>query len=281
MQLHSPKVVRDLLSEFGLAPLKKLGQNFLLDEHIVERIAQAGVDEGGNCLEIGPGLGTLTRALSRRARKVVAVEIDSGMVRVLEKTLAQCDNVEVVHADFLKVDLAELAQRCFGGQPYSVVGNLPYYITSKCILKVLEEGGDQVQSLTVMMQKEVAQRLASPPGNKLYGAITASVAYYGQPQELFGVSHHCFYPAPDVESAVVQILPSPMQGVERAGYARVVRALFAKRRKTVLNNLKSGLGLSSEAAKEVLRRSGIPENERAEQLSKDQFAILAQNINEI
>ena len=174
-ELYSPKVISELLKKYQLAPLKKLGQNFLRDENIVSKIAEAAVQPGENALEIGPGLGVLTQALARRAKKVVAVEIDKGMVQVLSQTLEGLENTHVLWQDFLKADLQQIAQEHFGGEPFAVVGNLPYYITSKCLLAVLEAQAP-VLRFTAMVQKEVAERLMAGPGDANYGAITASVA---------------------------------------------------------------------------------------------------------
>lgn len=272
--LYSPKTVAALLERHALAPLKKLGQNFLCDEHVVNAIAEAAVLPGENVVEIGSGLGVLTYALARRARRVLAIELDAGMVRALEETLADAQNVAVLPKDVLKVDFAELSQTYFNGQPFAVAGNLPYYITAKCLLHVLESGAP-VTRYTAMVQREVADRLAAAPGSKVYGALTASVAYFGGARMLFPVSAGCFVPRPDVESAVIQICPDRGMDADRAAYARVVRALFSMRRKTVLNNLKASLGLSAALALSALERAGVDPGARAEQLSPQMFAALA------
>ena len=165
--IYSPAELSALLKQHGIAPLKSLGQNFLIDQNVVEKIAQAAVEPGGNVLEVGPGPGALTLQLARRAGKVVAIEIDRGMLGVLEESLAGYEQVQVLHADFLKVDLEEISRTYFGGQPFSVAGNLPYYITAKCILKVLESPV-QAQRFTAMVQQEVAERLVAQPGDKNY-----------------------------------------------------------------------------------------------------------------
>ena len=175
MNIYSRSGVREILERQNIAPLKRLGQNFLIDENIVKKIADHAV-YCDNVLEIGPGLGALTLALSKRAKRVIAVELDPGMVRALQETLADAQNVTVINADILKTDINTL----FGGQPFCAAGNLPYYITAKCILKVLESDAP-VKRFTAMVQKEVAERLGSEPGDKEYGAITASVRYYGRP----------------------------------------------------------------------------------------------------
>ena len=190
------------------------------------------------------------------------------------ETLAEYGNVQVLHQDILKTDLAAVGREIFGGKPFCVVGNLPYYITSKCLLHVMESGAP-VERFTAMVQKEVADRLAAREGEKEYGALSASLAYYGRTEKLFGVSRGCFLPEPDVDSAVIQLRPQICFPVERAAYARVVRGLFSMRRKTVLNNLKSALGLRGEQAQAALAAAGISPAARAETLSPEDFARLA------
>lgn len=276
-ELYSPKVISELLKKYQLAPLKKLGQNFLRDENIVSKIAEAAVRPGENALEIGPGLGVLTQALARRAKKVVAVEIDKGMVQVLSQTLDGLGNTQVLWQDFLKADLQEIAREHFGGEPFAVVGNLPYYITSKCLLAVLEAQAP-VLRFTAMVQKEVAERLMAGPGDANYGAITASVAYYGRARQLFTVSRNCFLPAPDVDSAVIGIEPKAQFGVPREDYTKIVRGLFAQRRKTLQNNMKNSLQMKNDEIQLALEKTEIPANSRAENLSPQDFAKLAEII---
>lgn len=276
-ELYSPKVISELLKKYQLAPLKKLGQNFLRDENIVSKIAEAAVRPGENALEIGPGLGVLTQALARRAKKVVAVEIDKGMVQVLSQTLDGLGNTQVLWQDFLKADLQEIAREHFGGEPFAVVGNLPYYITSKCLLAVLEAQAP-VLRFTAMVQKEVAERLMAGPGDANYGAITASVAYYGRVQQLFTVSRNCFLPAPDVDSAVIGIEPKAQFDVPREDYTKIVRGLFAQRRKTLQNNMKNSLQMKNDEIQLALEKAEIPANSRAENLSPQDFAKLAEII---
>ena len=274
MSLYSPKAVTDILGRHSMAPLKKLGQNFLIDENIVNKIAEAASD-GGNVLEIGPGMGALTRALAKCSKKVVAVEIDAGMLRVHEETLADLDNVTVLHGDILKTDIKAIGEEYFGGEPFCVAGNLPYYITAKCILQVLDSGAP-VKRFTAMVQREVADRLASQSGDSDYGALTASVAYYGAMEFLFPVSAGCFYPRPEVESAVVRIMPEAQFEINREDYTKAVRVLFAMRRKTVQNNLKNGIGVNATKAGELLEQAGIDPMQRAEELTPQQFAKLAE-----
>lgn len=273
-QLSSPKKIKETLEQFGLSPLKKLGQNFLKDANVTRRIAEAAVLPGEDVLEIGPGLGALTDVLAERAGRVVAVEIDSGMTRALSHTLAHRNNVTVLHADILKTDIKKVAEEYFSGS-FAVAGNLPYYITSKCLFAVLESGAP-VTRFTAMVQKEVAERLAAKAGDKDYGALTASIAYYGAVQKILNVPAGCFLPEPDVDSAVIQFTPSKTMDVERKIYARTVKALFAMRRKTVQNNLKAMLG--AEEASAALELAGIDPKARAETLSPEIIARLAEII---
>ncbi len=271
--LYSKKVISEILSELNIAPLKKFGQNFLCDENVVNKIADSAVD-GDYVIEIGPGLGVLTDALSRRAKKVVAIEIDGGMVRALEKTLADRDNVTVINVDVLKTDLRAIALEHFGTDEFCVAGNLPYYITAKCLLHVLESGA-KVRRYTAMVQREVAQRLASKEGEENYGALTASVAYFGGAREIMKVSAECFLPKPDVESSVIQIIPERVFEIDREKYVNTVRGLFAMRRKTLANNMKSSFKISGDASKRIFEEAGIDPLRRAETLSPAEFVKLA------
>lgn len=277
--LCSPRTVNELLKKRDLAPLKKWGQNFLIDQNIVEKIADAAAGKSGNVLEIGPGLGALTNALATRYKKVVAVEIDPGMVDTLSETLADRENVTTLQGDILKTDIKSLGETYFGGEGFAVAGNLPYYITSKCMLRVLESGA-LVESFTAMVQKEVAERLASGPGEENYGAITASVAYYGGAELLFAVKRECFLPRPEVDSAVVKITPSRSFQVDRLAYSKVVRGLFAMRRKTLTNNMKASFNVRGEAAEAVLADCGLAGNMRAEEVSPEKFVILTKKLIE-
>ncbi|MBQ4061599.1 MAG: 16S rRNA (adenine(1518)-N(6)/adenine(1519)-N(6))-dimethyltransferase RsmA [Christensenellaceae bacterium] len=274
--IYSQKAVMSILDRHSVAPLKKLGQNFLIDENVVEKIAEAAV-VCENVIEIGPGMGALTRKLAKKAKKLVAVELDSGMVKVLEETLSEFDNVTVLNADVLKTDFKMIADEYFNGEPFSVAGNLPYYITAKCILHVLDCKA-KVLRFTAMVQREVADRLAASPGGKDYGALTASVRYFGGFDKLFNVSANCFYPKPDVESAIVSIEPKKAFEVDRENYSKTVRILFAMRRKTLLNNLKTGLAIPSKKAQELLEEAGLDPMARAETLSPEDFAGLTEII---
>lgn len=279
MNITSPREIAQLLSENGLSPLKKFGQNFLCDENIVQKIADSmRLAPGDFVLEVGTGLGALTRALCTRAKKVVSIEIDRGLLALHERTLAGLSNVTVLEGDILKCDLRSLCGQYFGGAPFHVCGNLPYYITSKILMHVLENGAP-VRSVTAMVQKEVAERLSARPGDTDYGALTASCLYFAQPETLFTVSHSCFYPAPDVDSAIIRMeLSHPACDVPRAEYAAVVRAAFSMRRKTIYNNLKP---LAKGDAKSILESCKIDPNARAQELSPAQFCEIAKLIFQI
>lgn len=272
MQVTSPNAVKELLSRNGLNPLKKFGQNFLIDQNIVNKIAEAASPENSSVLEIGPGLGALTNALCLREKKVVAVEIDRGLVRLAEETQSEHKNLTVIEEDFLNINLEELAGKYFGGSFY-VCGNLPYYITAPIIMKVLESK-TPVLALTAMVQKEVAERLSAKPGQTDYGIITATVDYFGGAQTLFTVSKNCFYPAPKVDSAVIKINvdKSKDKEVPFGEYGKVVKAAFAMRRKTILNNLKAIFGNN---ALRVLTECNINPAARAQDLSCSEFINIA------
>ncbi len=275
MNLASPKIVKEILLKYGLSPLKKFGQNFLCDENVVNKIAQT-VQIGANVLEIGPGIGTLSKALSMRAKKVVCVEIDKGMVEVLKETLSTCPNITVINEDILKTDLAKLQKEHFNGEDFCVCANLPYYITSKIIFKLLE-GDVCVTSICAMVQSEVAQRLTSNPGDANYGAITVSCRYYTVPKLLFYVSKNCFYPMPEVKSGVVYMdISKNIFDVERKIYTKVIKTAFSMRRKTIYNNLLQIM--AKEEVSKLLEVCNIEQRTRAEALSEKDFYNLAKNL---
>lgn len=276
MNITSPREIVQLLKQNQLSPLKKFGQNFLCDENIVQKIADSIPMTDGDCVfEIGTGLGALTRALSTRAKKVVSVEIDKGLLALHSKILEGYENVTVIEGDILTLNLNELCQTYFGGKPFHVCGNLPYYITSKILMQVLESPAP-ILSITAMVQKEVAERLSAQPGDTNYGALTASCLYYTKPTTLFTVSHHCFYPAPDVDSAIIQMeLSQPSCNVSREHYTAVVRAAFSMRRKTIFNNLKQ---LCGDNAKSILESCKIDPKTRAQELTPDDFCEIAKTI---
>jgi len=266
----SPTVLKALMDTYHVSPLKRFGQNFLIDGNIADNIARSSAPEGACVLEIGPGMGALTGRLLERARIVAAYEIDAGLSLALRDMFKDEPHFHLFHEDFLKADLMGGIGALAEGGAVHVAANLPYYITSSCLMKLLESPL-HIASITVMVQKEVAERLCAKPGGRDYGAITAAVGFFSQPKLLFHVSAGCFYPRPDVESAVVQLIVNREAGKDADAYLRTVKGLFAMRRKTVKSNLRQSFGLSSEQAGEVLEKACIDENARAEMLSVSQF----------
>jgi 16S rRNA (adenine1518-N6/adenine1519-N6)-dimethyltransferase len=274
--VSSPAAVRALLKDRGLSPNKQLGQNFLCDANIIKRIADAaGVNKADAVLEIGPGLGALTRELCDRADRVVAVEIDSGLAEVLKETLSDKKNATVIHGDFLKCDLAELHD-VLGGGPFRVAANLPYYITTAIIMRLLESGLP-VLSMSFLIQKEVAERMAAAPKTKSYGSLSIAVQYYTDVSVVLNVPRGCFLPSPGVDSVVVRLnkRPPKVDVPSEEDFFRITRAAFAMRRKTLANNLSVGLGISKERAEALIKAANLPENVRGEELSLEQFAQIA------
>ncbi len=269
--MTSPTVLKALMEKYGVSPLKRFGQNFLIDGNIADNIARAAVPEGACALEIGPGMGALTSRLLDRAQVVAAYEIDSGLSGALRDMFAEEPRFHLFHQDFLKADLEnDIGALCQNNDIY-VAANLPYYITSPCIMKLVESKLNIV-SITVMVQKEVAERLCAKPGGKDYGAITAAVSFFAQPKLLFNVSAGCFYPKPDVASSVVQLsVNRGRESGDAEAYLKTVKGLFAMRRKTVRSNLRQSFGISAELAQQVLQQTEIDENARAEMLSVNQF----------
>lgn len=276
--LSNISVIRDVLSRHGFSFSKGLGQNFLINPTVCPRMAEMGnAQPGWGMIEIGAGVGVLTAELASRADKVVCIEIDSRLLPILDETLAEFDNIKIVNQDVLKVDLHQLIAEEFPNMPVAVCANLPYYITSPIIMNLLESRLP-ISSLTVMVQKEAAQRICALPGSREVGAVSIAVRYYCEPQVLFQVSRGSFMPAPDVDSTVIRldIRKEPAVQVEKEeNFFRVVKAAFSQRRKTLANTLSSGLGISKAQATELLDRAGVASNLRAEQLSMQQFADIA------
>ena len=276
--LWRPATIKEVLGRHGFRFSKALGQNFLIDPRVCPRMAaESGAAECAGAIEVGPGLGVLTYELAQVAKKVVAIELDQRLFPVLGETLADCPNVELVQGDVLKLDLHALIQEKFGGQEVCVCANLPYYITSPVIMGLLE-GGLPLRSITVMVQKEAAERICAQPGQRACGAVSVSVHYHSQPQVLFGVSRGSFLPPPNVDSAVIRLdlrRELPVQVADEGWFFRVSRAAFAQRRKTAANSISASLSLPKAQVEEALGAAGIPANARAEQLSLEQFAALA------
>ena len=281
--LIEPAQTTALMKELGLDAKKRFGQNFLIDARVLDKIIQgAEITKDDTVLEIGPGVGTMTQALSRAAGKVIAVEIDKDLIPVLEKTLAGCENVTVVNADIMDVDLCEIAARA--GRPIKVVANLPYYITTPILMKLLEEKVP-IESITVMVQKEVAERMQAAPGGKDYGALSLAVQYYCEAEVIAKVPSNCFIPRPGVDSAVIKLTlrsdPQKNAGEEDTEHMfRLIRQSFSQRRKTLSNTLRAdaSLGISREAVEAALSEMGLPADIRGERLSLKQFAALSNRL---
>lgn len=278
MDLCNPTVIRRLMEEAGIHFRKEFGQNFLINRCIPEQIAEECTDDTHSMiLEVGPGVGCLTAELSARYDRVVAVEIDRGLIPLLERTLADCDNVTVLNQDILKTDLLDLTERYADGRPVAVCANLPYYITTP-ILMYLLESGISFTSITVMVQNEVAARLTAAPGSRDYGAITAILGYYGSVRRLFRVPASSFLPAPKVDSAVVRLdlFPDkPIRPRDEERFRRIIKAAFEMRRKTLVNALSAALPVTKEAIGEALTAMGLPADIRGERLSTAEFAKLS------
>lgn len=277
-------VIKDILNRYGFNFSKSLGQNFLINPSVCPRMAQeCGAAEGTGVIEVGPGIGVLTYELASLADKVVAIELDKRLLPVLDETLSEFDNVKVINDDILKVDIRGIIEKEFGVMPVSVCANLPYYITSPVIMRLLEEKLP-ITSLTVMVQKEAAERICAMPGTRAAGAVSIAVRYYAEPHMLFKVSSGSFMPAPKVDSAVIKldIRKMPEVKVENEKlFFRVVKAAFAQRRKTIHNSLCSGLSISKDSISKVLIQSGVALNARAEQITMQQFADITNLISRI
>ena len=266
--------IRDVLKKHGFTFKKSLGQNFLTDENLLDSIAEAaGIGKSDTVVEIGCGAGTLTRALSKRAGRVYAYEIDRDLRPVLAETLAGCENTEVIFRDFSKENLGELYREI--GE-YTVVANLPYYVTTPIVTRLLEEGAG-VRGVCVMVQQEVAERFAAKEDTPEYGAITAAIALRGTAKIVKKVERNMFYPAPNVDSAVVKIdfTENALPVKDKDMYRKTVRCAFLNRRKTLENNLMKSFSLSRETAAEILNRAGVEEKARGETLSPKRLAALS------
>ncbi len=283
-RLYSPAVVKEIIEKHGFRFSKSLGQNFLIDGNIIDRIIEgAGIRDDDGVIEVGPGIGTLTQKLCESAGKVVAIELDNNLLPILEETLGSYSNVEIVHGDVLKVNLNQLIEEKFDGKKVKVVANLPYYITTPIIMKLLEEKL-KIDKIVVMVQKEVALRMKAKPGNKDYGALSIAVQYYSKPEIIVDVPKNVFMPKPNVDSAVIMldIYDEPVIKVrDEKLFFNVVKAAFGKRRKTLLNALAGGIALKKEEIEKVLERSQIDPVRRGETLSITEFARIADEIYEV
>ena len=279
MALTDLSVIRDLCARYDFSLSKGFGQNFIINPGVCPRIAEAsGIGPGWGALEIGPGIGVLTEQLAERADKVVSVEVDTRLQPLLAETMADHPNFKLVLGDVLKVDLAALLKAEFPGMPVAVCANLPYYITSPILMRLLEERLP-IRSITVMVQKEAAQRLCAAPGTRQAGAISYAVAYYAAPELLFTVQPGSFYPAPKVTSAVIRLTlhdtppVQPANGDER-GLFRLIRAAFSQRRKTAANAVAAGLGLPKPQVTAALQAAGLDARLRPEQLTLADYCAL-------
>lgn len=285
-RLVEPQVTIGVIQKYNFAFRKRFGQNFLIDGRVLDKIIRAsGVTQDDFVLEIGPGIGTLTQALSEAAGAVVAVEIDRDLVAILHETLADCPNVTVISGDIMKTDIPALVAEYGGGRPLRVVANLPYYITTPVLMELFESGVNPRQ-VTVMVQKEVAARISAQPGSENYGAITLAVQYYAKPELAANVPPNCFIPRPTVGSAVLNLIgygdDKPVKPKDEALMFRLIKAAFGQRRKTLVNSLEHGadLGLGKEEIREVVTGLGLAENVRGEDLSLEQFAALSDALTQ-
>ena len=278
MKLTDLSTIKALCAAHGFSFSKGLGQNFIVNPGICPKIAEAaGIDGAMGVLEIGPGFGVLTQELARRAGKVVAIEIDKRLPPLLAETLAEFKNVTIIEGDVMELELAALLQQHFPGMRVAVCANLPYYITSPVLMRLLEQRLP-VEQITVMVQKEAAERLTAAPGTRMAGAITYTVHYYASPQMLFSVQPGSFYPPPKVTSAVIRLRPHrspPVMPHNEAAMFRTIRAAFGQRRKTAANAVSAGLGLPKETVLAALDAADIPASARPEQLTLRDYAAFS------
>lgn len=283
-RIAAPKTTKDILSRHGFTFKKSLGQNFLIDLNILQKIVDAAdLTEAKGAIEIGPGIGSLTQHLAEAAGKVVAFEIDGRLIPVLKETVGGYDNVSIIHQDVLKADLHAVMEQEFAGiEKVSVVANLPYYVTTPIMMKLLEEGLP-FENMVVMIQKEVAERMAAAPGGKDYGSLSVAVQYYTEPEIVFTVPKTVFIPQPNVDSAVIRLKrreEPPAAVNDESRFFEVVQASFAQRRKTLSNNLMQRYfdKAEKEVLTDLLERCGIEPTRRGETLSMQEFARLSNEI---
>ena len=277
--LGIPSNTIEILKKYNFSFQKRFGQNFLIDTHVLEKIVdEAGIDEDDCVLEIGPGIGTMTQYLCERAGRVIAVEIDKALIPILNDTLSSYSNVEIINEDILKVDTTNLCNKYNNGRPIKVVANLPYYITTPIIMGLFESGCP-LESITIMVQKEVADRMKCGPGSKDYGALSLAVQFYSNPEIVANVSPESFIPKPGVGSAVIRLTryPKPPVEVDDEKYMfKLIRAAFNMRRKTMVNSLMSGnLGLTKEEILTAIDKLNLSPQVRGEALTLNEFAALS------
>ncbi len=283
LELTDIGTIKALLARHGFHFSKALGQNFIVNPSVCPRMAdESGIDSESGVIEIGAGIGVLTAELAKRAKKVVCIELDSKLLPILDETLADFDNIEIINADVLKTDLAALIEKKFGGMPVYVCANLPYYITSPVIM-ILLESRLPLKAVTVMVQREAAQRLCAPVGSRLSGAVTVAVDYYAEARKLFDVSAGSFMPAPKVDSSVIRLDIREKPGIEVSDeklFFSMVHAAFSQRRKTASNSISSGTGIPKAVVAEAIERCGFPPSVRAESMTAEQLAALCEALNE-
>ena len=279
--LTDMNVLRDILQRHGFNFSKGLGQNFLINPSVCPRIAEMGnAKKGYGIIEIGTGIGTLTAELAKRADKVVAIEIDNRLLPILDETLQDFDNIKIINKDILEVDIVKLIDEEFDGKRVAVCANLPYYITSPVIMHLLESRAD-IDSITVMIQKEAAQRLCAEVGTRQSGAITVGVNYYGDAKILFNVSRGSFIPVPNVDSSVIKIdidKDKRYGKIDEEFFFKVVKAGFSQRRKTLANSLSAMLGISKEIIYEILSDIGLNQAVRVESLTMDELVLFSEKL---
>ena len=280
--LGIPSNTIEVLQKYNFNFQKKFGQNFLIDTHVLERIIEeSGITKDDCILEIGPGIGTMTQYLAENAREVIAVEIDKALIPILQDTLKDYDNVTVINDDILKVDINKIVQEKNQGKAIKVVANLPYYITTPIIMGLFESHVP-LKSITIMVQKEVADRMQVGPGTKDYGALSLAVQYYAKPEIVANVPPNCFMPRPNVGCAVIRLTrygEPPVEVKDEKFMFNLIRASFNQRRKTLVNGLQNGgLGLSKEKILEVLEKMGLSATIRGEALTLAQFAELSNRL---
>lgn len=283
--LGIPSNTIEILKKYNFSFQKRFGQNFLIDTHVLEKIVdEAGIDEDDCVLEIGPGIGTMTQYLCERAGRVIAVEIDKALIPILNDTLSSYSNVEIINEDILKVDITNLCNKYNNGRPIKVVANLPYYITTPIIMGLFESGCP-LESITIMVQKEVADRMKCGPGSKDYGALSLAVQFYSNPEIVANVSPESFIPKPGVGSAVIRLTryPKPPVEVDDEKYMfKLIRAAFNMRRKTMVNSLMSGnLGLTKEEILSAIDKLNLSPQVRGEALTLEEFAALSNILSKV
>lgn len=282
--LSDISVIKSVLSRHGFTFSKSLGQNFIINPSVCPRIAdEGGAREGVGVLEIGAGIGVLTAELAKRADKVVCIELDTRLFPVLDETLAEFDNIKIINGDILKVNLPEILKEEFGDMPVVVCANLPYYITSPVIMLLLESRLN-IESVTVMVQKEAAARLCAEVGSRDSGAVTVAVNFYAEAQKLFDVSRGSFMPSPNVDSAVIRldIRPdAPINVSDEKFFFRMVRSAFSQRRKTASNGISSGMGIPKQDVIAAIEAAGLPASVRAEALTMEELGVLCEELYNI